>query len=234
MTSVRVVVTAALAGLLLASCRGDDANGADERSAPPGPALMVSGRVAGDPPEAAFDPTRNVDAARDLTPEPGPFELVLLGGDAQELRRVTFDLDEQPGAPAATGRFQVAVQPPPTEPVSRLEVHHDGDPVGAIEGSPAIPTVTIEAPADGDDVALGKAEFRWEGADADDGTELNYAVYLSSDDGESWRALANQTTATGLQPSPGTLQPSDEARLLVSVSDGVNASQTISEPFRLR
>lgn len=234
MINVRLVVTAGLAGLLLASCGGDDANGADDGPAAPGPALVVSGRVADDPPEAGFDPTRNVDAARDLTPEPGPFDLVLIGGDDEELRRVPFDIDEKSGGQAADGRFQVAVQPPPTEPISRMEVRHDGDAIGAVEGSPAVPTVSIEAPEPGDDVVLDEAEFRWAGDDPDGGTDLTYAVYLSSDDGESWRSLVNQTTATELQPSSGILRPSDEARLLVSVSDGVNASQVISEPFRLR
>lgn len=229
MTIVRVLVSAALTGLLLTACSGDDAA---EGEAASGSALMVSGRIQVDPPEVEFDPTRSLDTERDLGPEPGPFELVLIGADDDELERVPFDLAAE-ATDEGAGRFRVAVQPPPTEPIRRMEVRRDGEPIEGVEGSSAIPSVSIESPAAGEELDPAGAEFRWTGSDEDDGSDLTYAVYLSSDGGTSWRALTAQTTATSFQPSPGVLGPSDDARLLVSVSDGVNASHAISEPFTL-
>lgn len=98
------------------------------------------------------------------------------------------------------------------------------------EVSAHAPTVTVLSPNGGESIS-DHLLISWSAADAD-GDELRYTVQYSADDGATWRALATDwvsTTfaadATDLASYPG----SDQARIRVIATDGVNTGQDQSD-----
>ena len=120
------------------------------------------------------------------------------------------------------------VQPAPTGPIRRISVSDDGDEVGSVEGDDTVPTVHITAPRGGSSVAVDEFEIAWESDD-----DATAAAYLSLDGGSSWTSIVTRTTDSPIRPAPGIATPSEQALVLVTVSDGVNANFSRTEPFTL-
>ncbi len=193
---------------------------------------MISGQVDLESNEVQLSPTRSLHTARPLEREPGNWQVVLEGADGATLASRSFSVIEQLDGDDRTARFNVAIQPQPTAPIAQVRLFRDGDPIARVAGNDSRPAVTIEHPAAGSTVSLADAEFRWAGEDADNG-ELTYAVYLTVDGGISWTALTTQTSETSLRPPSQFLDPAPNAALLISVSDGVNATYVRSASFKL-
>lgn len=194
-----------------------------------GVVLMISGQIRAGDRSVSFNPTRSLPTAKDLTPEPGPFTLIVEGLDGQPLSQVAFDVIALNDTSEPMVRFSVAA-PQPAEPMGRLTIRYEGDVVGSIDGNDSVPSVEIVRPGPGEAIALEGATFEWSGQGAD-GDELAYHVFFSADGGTSWTSVISGTDAESVRPAPRIVEASDDARLLVSVTDGVNASYAISEPF---
>lgn len=225
---------------MAAAACGESGGTTQPASAPPAAAvevdetavLMVSGQVDLDSNEVQLSPTRSLQTARPLEPEPGTWQVVVEGTDGTTLATRSFAVIEQLDGDDRTARFNVAIQPQPTAPIGQLHLFRDGDRVASVAGSDSRPAVTVEHPAPGSTVSLADVEFRWAGEDADD-DELTYAVYLSADGGISWTTLVTQTNETSHRPPGEFLDPASDAVLLVSVSDGLNATNARSASFKL-
>ncbi len=97
--------------------------------------------------------------------------------------------------------------------------------------SPNVPIVQFVSPVGGEAVNAGSFTVKWEAADAD-GDKLYYDLEYSSD-GQNWEILD-----TDLQATQTTVDFSDlagsrgaTARFRITVTDGVNAAEAVSEPF---
>jgi hypothetical protein len=75
----------------------------------------------------------------------------------------------------------------------------------------------------------------WEAADAD-GDELTFSVLLSWHVGERYRSLGRRLSATELVLADlrTDVQPSDEAHLVIGVTDGLKSAWASSELFTRR
>ncbi len=198
-----------------------------------GVALMVSGTVDLSSRTIELGPTRSLPTTRSLTPDPGPFLLEAEAPDGTKLAEVPFDIITQSDSDPPSARFSLALQPQPTSPIGQLRFSYLGDEVAVITGSASIPTVALVAPsAASGPVPVDDITIEWEADDAD-GDVLSFAVYFSADDGVSWTTVVTRADGRRLIPVPGILEPSSRARLLVTASDGVNASYDISGPIEL-
>lgn len=196
--------------------------------------LLLSGTIDLTAETADLGAARRLPSRRDAdAPDRGPFELVLEDEHGDEAATVDFEPPEpspEDGALVAHFNLRITEALPP---VTRATLSYRGQVLGTREARPAVPTVRITSPAAGEDVPYGDATFAWEGSD-DDGDDLVYNVLLSLDGGETWRSLGAATDRTELEPESTRLRRSSDARLLVSVSDGLNSTWVESEPFRIR
>lgn len=245
----RAVVALAV---LLVACAGSPQPGIDgsaptpaapeEAGAPEGPGgsergvLLLSGTIDLAAETADLGAARRLPSRRDAdASDRGPFRLSLEDEHGDEAATVDFEPPEpSPDDGALVAHFDLRI----TEalpPLTRATVSYRGQVLGMREAGPAVPTVGITSPADGEDVPYRDAAFAWAGSD-DDGDDLVYSILLSLDGGETWRSLlaATERTEITLEPGSTTLQRSVDARLLVSVSDGLNSTWVESEPFRIR
>lgn len=119
----------------------------------------------------------------------------------------------------------------PAVPAATLEVDVDGALAAVAEAPGGIPTVTITEPDTGGATAGGPVVLRWEAA-ADEEAEFVYAVYATAD-GRTWRSVVGETTDTTATVAADLVAEEDlgAARVLVTVSDGVNGSVTALRPF---
>jgi hypothetical protein len=174
----------------------------------------------------AFDPVLRASLAPPAVPASGDYELILRGDDGEPIVSVPFDVEElhaDGGDDPGIGQAIVAVAVP-DEPVGRIEVVEVDEVVGAIDASPAVPTVTIDTPVAGSTVGQdGSVQVSWTGTD-EDGDDLSYSVRVSTDDGDSWQTLAVDLTATELEVPLPQLRATTTARLQVIASDGVHSS----------
>ena len=188
--------------------------------------LMVSGTISADPPSAEFAPTRLLPTTKVLDVAPGPWTLAI-ATDAGTIE-IPFDVIEQADGDAPSARFSVPVQPAPADPIRRLAVSYEGTEVGAANGGDTLPSIRVTAPAPGTTVTVDEFEIEWESD-----TATTAAAYLTVDGGTSWTSVATQAADSPIRPAPGIAEPSTDAFVLVTVSDGVNAAVTRVGPFIL-
>jgi hypothetical protein len=97
--------------------------------------------------------------------------------------------------------------------------------------SPSEPSVSLLDPSGGEIWESGDTPtVRWTAGDVD-GDQLFYRVDYSRDGGESWRTLARDLTGSELPVDAAFLPGSDQARVRVLASDGVNTAFDESGPF---
>ncbi len=188
--------------------------------------LMVSGSVSSDPPSVDFAPTRLLPTTKQLEVEPGPWTLTIETENGSI--DVSFDVIEQLDGDEPAARFSVPIQPPPVGPISRIAVAFEGDEVGATNGGESVPSLRITEPAADAIVSVDEFEISWE---SDVGTSA--AAYLSIDGGTSWTSIVTQAESSPIRPAPGIAAPSNEALVIVTVSDGVNATFARVGPLTL-
>jgi hypothetical protein len=184
---------------------------------------------------AVFDPVLRANLAPPAVPASGDYELLLRGDDGEPIVSVPFDVEElhaDGGDDPGIGQAIVAV-PVPDDPVGGIEVVEAGEIIGAIDASPAVPTVTIDTPEPGSTVGdTGAIRVSWTGSD-DDGDELAYSVRVSPDDGGSWQTVAVDLAVTELEVPLSQLRATTTARLQVIASDGFHSSYDEVAPFTI-
>jgi hypothetical protein len=150
------------------------------------------------------------------------------------VRTIGFTPTDPFGGREPIASFQVELLLP-IEPLTRAVVAFEGQVLGTREAGASVPTIRILAPAPGETLSVASDRLVWEATDAD-GDELTFSVLLSWDGGERYRSLGTQLSATELILADlrTDVPPSDEAHLVISVTDGLNSSWASSELFTLR
>ncbi|MCP4662063.1 MAG: hypothetical protein GY856_42210, partial [bacterium] len=134
--------------------------------------------------------------------------------------------EPQPGQDLLGGFAELL---PWIEGTTRIELLHLGELLGARDVSPATPTLSLDPPVPPADPGAPWS-LRWTATDAD-GDPLSFMVLYSDDDGETWSVLTVWLTGSGLELAPGELAGSDQARIRVLVTDGVNTAEATSGIF---
>ena len=169
------------------------------------------------------------DVTAPAPPASGTHHLKLLGAGDAVLANYPFtpgkDTSTQPGEdemgligeiiPWVTGTQRVAVYSDTLELDSRL-----------VSTNP--PTVTVLSP-NGSEVFTDTAVVSWSASDADQ-DPLTYVLQYSIDDGATWQAVGVGITNTTVYTLDLTLLPgTDQGRVRVIASDGVNTGIDISD-----
>jgi len=188
--------------------------------------LMVSGTVSSDPLSVDFSPTRLLPTTKQLEVKPGPWVLTLETDDGSI--DVPFDVIEQLDGDELAARFSIAVQPAPVGPIRRIAVAFEGGEVGSADGGDSVPSIRITEPVPDATISIDEFEIAWESA-----VGTSAAAYLSVDGGTSWTSIITQAESSPIRPAPGIAVPSDEALVLLTVSDGVNATFARVGPLTL-
>jgi len=172
---------------------------------------------------------------RDYAEEPTPavrsdLELVFLDGEDQVLSQTGF-LPESPLYDTASDSSSSAalfslVRPLP-ENTARVEIRLLGRVLKSIVPSNTVPSVS--------DVSVTTREFGpytigWSATDAD-GDELNYAVYYSTDGGQSFIPIAVGLSDTRFSWNHAIQGGSSSAVIEVVAGDGFHRGSALSAPF---
>lgn len=160
----------------------------------------------------------------------GPYSIEARDGEGQALARQEFDVSfftmthdrfEKERAP-----FEVIMEfPEDTESFAIME----GDEVlKTLEVSPHTPTASF-VNLEGGETLAGEVTVEWEASD-EDGNELFYELWYSID-GKYWEILAADITETSWTVDFDQLGGSDDARLALYATDGINTVEVESETF---
>jgi len=178
--------------------------------------------------EVTLNPAKVLPAFQRPPVAPGPVTARLLADDGTVLTEGTGKLSTF--SDGAMSNFTILLDTPAV-PAASLEVAVDGDVVATATGSGALPRVSITQPETGSTESGGPVVVTWEPT-APAGVDLVHAVYASAD-GRSWRSVVGETTDLSATV-PADLVAEEAvgaARILVTVSDGVNGSATAVQPF---
>jgi len=201
-------------------------------TAAPQPMLLVSGLFNHTSGETQLDPFYRLT----VTPPDGPSgdtcHIDLLDGTGQLLGSYPFAprVDTEP----VEGRDEMLTileWVPDHAGLAKVEVYCDGAKLATREASPHAPTVRLLSPNGGETWASGAQSVAWEASD-EDGDELRFIVQSSCDGGSSWTTLYTDLSGRSVGLDTSLLPGSNSTLLRVIVSDGMRASEDVSDaPF---
>ena len=185
-------------------------------------AIQAAGVNHGDDPHAAFT-LRLLDAAGTVLME-RTLTLTLLDDHADGESALFSDLF-----------------PTPDGTVASVQLLADGAVIDQVSPGTAVPTVSIQAPAAGMQIA-DSLTIRWQAADADEADRLRFTVQYSHNGGAAWH-----TIVTDFPDTPdgsyrltlvdlGSLSGSgpNQARIRILASDGFNTAIATSDAFTVK
>ena len=198
-------------------------NGAEE------PHLVASGRVLDgqiDLPRPFWIDER--PAGSHDEPGDGPYSLELQNAQGNVVFIRHFDpYADCSGPDHDCGYFRETL--PFSQETMRIVFRHEGEIVHIVERSPNSPTVTVLTPNGGETWdGAGPYTVTWQAEDAD-GDPIVAKVWYSSDGGESWEPIAVNVSSDHYQIDASDLPGSDNALVMVQVSDGVNTTGDVSD-----
>jgi hypothetical protein len=118
----------------------------------------------------------------------------------------------------------------PYTPAARVVLRQGDQELASRTVSAHAPSVTVLSP-NGGEVISDYLLISWTASD-EDGDDLRYTVQYSPDDGATWRALATDWMGTSFEADAedlATYPGSDQARIRVIATDGVNTAQNQSD-----
>jgi len=125
------------------------------------------------------------------------------------------------------GMFQMVL--PWVEGTQTIVFKYNGIEISRRQASPASPLVSLTTPNGGENWrASGTQTISWQATDPD-GDALAFTVQYSPDDGQTWTALVTNTNSNTLKVDLANIQGSQNARVRVVASDGLNTSIDISD-----
>lgn len=173
-------------------------------------------------------------------PEPGPYSLIFLSEEGEELSSVPFSVETESicdGCPhdAETVSYEkpyVSVRAPFPEKTERIEIHHSGSVLASLERSVYAPSVELLTPQSREYAREQPISVRWRASDRDD-QELRYSLAYSVDGGGTFTPIAVDLTETSYRWTPTNVPGSEQAVLRVTATDGFNQVEAESETFTL-
>jgi len=208
-----------------------------------GRAAAVAGQLAGE--AVLISGAVSVDGRGELRPmylAPGTggfagpaagttYCLEWIGGAGEELHRRCFDVRfESDYEPTHLASFFL-LEPYPTG-TARIRLTQGATMLDEQVVTPNAPQVTVLSPNGGEQWG-GVQTITWQASDAD-GDGLEYAVFYSPDDGRTWRPVAQRVTQTSVQWDTSHAGGSNQGRIRVVATDGINTSFDDSDgPFRM-
>jgi hypothetical protein len=126
-------------------------------------------------------------------------------------------------------RFDVTVPLPTRETFSWYEVRFDETILLRGEKTAYTPTVRIISPNGGEQFSSNQeVRITWQAED-EDGDLLNYSVFYSPDNGQRWHVIATGLTVAEVVWRTNTAPGSNEGRIRVVASDGLNEGEDESD-----
>jgi hypothetical protein len=160
----------------------------------------------------------------------GIYSLVLEDASGTSLYTHTFTTSVSSGM-GGTVRFEAFAEVFPYHPqTARIVLRQGETELASRSVSAHAPTVTVLSP-NGGEIFTDTMPISWTGSDAD-GDDLLYTVQYSRDDGETWLSVAVDWAATSLTVNVedlSTFPGSDQARIRVIATDGVNTGEDRSD-----
>jgi uncharacterized repeat protein (TIGR01451 family) len=198
-----------------------------------GERLLVIGRVNPLSDTAQLTTVARVTETWPLTPAgSGPYSLRLLGAGNALLAQHPFSPTVEAlgcggEGPAATPQGRIYLTVPWVAGTQRIAIFHGATELTGRNVSPNAPVVTVTYPNGGE--VLGSAPFTvtWTANDADSDA-LTYLVQYSPDNGQTWRTAPQRITETHTLADPAHWAGSNQARIRVVASDGVNLGRDVS------
>jgi hypothetical protein len=166
------------------------------------------------------------------SPEEGPYVVDLLDAEGSVLATHHFaPLVRSDGEPGDSGPFHLVLRW--VDGTTSVVFRYQDQEIGRVTASRHAPEVSFVSPAEGQAwEASGPQTLSWAGADADD-DPLQYLLQYSTDGGRSWSVLAPNLSDTSVAMDTSYLPGSDDARLRLLASDGLNTAQVDSASLRV-
>jgi len=198
---------------------------------PPGEYLVFSGRISlTQEAVTLYTFYRVPDLPAQPLPISGTCTLRLLDAGGGELAAYSFAAESNPHIePGEEPVASFAEAVPYVTGTARIEVVSGTQVLATRLVSSATPMVTWAYPQGGEQLT-GTVVISWTAQDAD-AEPLTATLFYSADDGGTWSVLALEWPSTTLPLDTVALPGSDQARLRVLVSDGVNTGQATSPTF---
>jgi hypothetical protein len=166
----------------------------------------------------------------------GKYSIQLLDANDQVIASQPFNINfpDDPEEPVDSIYFNFQIAPPviPGQaPLAGMKVKLalGGNTLDEIQQSPNAPTISITAPAGGENWS-GVQTLKWDASDPD-GDPLSYTVLYSQDNGTTWNPVSSGITDTQLDVDLDQLPGGNQAIFRVIASDGFNNSQADSNPI---
>lgn len=166
----------------------------------------------------------------------GKYAVQLLDAGNNILASQPFNVNfpDDPEEPVDSIYFNFQIAPPviPGQaPLAGMKVRLTlgGDTLAEIQQSANAPTLSITAPAGGENWS-GLQTLKWDASDAD-GDPLSYMVLYSQDNGTTWNPVSSGITDTQLDVDLDHLPGGSQAIFRVIASDGFNNTQADSNPI---
>ena len=163
-----------------------------------------------------------------VTAGSGSYVLELRDASGVVIKSISFEAHEGIPTTSAGGtnveprdrraNFAFVVSDPPE--YESFAVMKEGVELASVSLSQSAPTITLSGPSAGEPFNSGETiDVSWSGSD-EDGDELTYRVFYSTDGGSTYRILSPNTDATSKSYPANLLEGSSQVRIGVSVSDG--------------
>lgn len=162
--------------------------------------------------------------------EDGPYNIRLLDKEENIISQQHFKQTaaELPEEGAAVSFF--VVLPIPRD-IAVVQIREDEKVLKEITPSDNAPVVRITLPTGNETISRdGSLRIAWEGYD-EDKDNLYYQVEYSFDGGNSWRTHGINITNNSLTIASENLPGTDEAKVRVLASDGINTGSDVSNTF---
>jgi hypothetical protein len=170
-------------------------------------------------------PGSALNPVQDSQPD-DPYAAQLLDSSDIVLTERTFSLMQGADLPPESDQ-SFAVLVPYDSAAARFAITHEGEEIYSLDVSSNAPTVSVDAVTG---TVTDTLTVSWS-ADDLDGDSLTAAVYFSADRGETWELMTSGIEDTEAELDTSFWPETEQGMVRVLVTDGVNTSQDVTDPF---
>lgn len=193
--------------------------------------LYITG-TANEDGSGMLDPVLRQHGVIRMDHTPGDYELRLLACDGSTQFSKPFSLSfvDVEGNPRTTAAFAM-ILPDPGE-FCTVQLLGDQELLAERVVSEYAPEVTVSQPNGGESWSTDQELVAWSATDDDEGDTLTASILYSADGGATWMPVASSIEGTEFTVDSRTLPGTQDGRIRVIVTDGINTSHDDSDgPF---